>query len=117
MPAGYAISATQRVPLYQCSGTFCSPMPLDPPAPGEDLALEFYVTGLSYSATTTVLMGGELLPLIGVEPVEDSPGVDRVTARVPADFRLRGYLPLTIASGGEAGNQPTVRIRATPPAH
>ena len=55
------------------------------------------------------------LPVLGVEPAPGLAGVDMVTARVPADFPLRGYLPLTVSSGGEGGNQPTIRIRATSP--
>lgn len=72
-----------------------------------DRAFSIYVTGVA--ADATVLVSGVAVPTaIAGELV---PGVTRLDVTLPADFKLRGFLPVTLRSGGEISPAVTMRFR------
>ena len=74
--------------------------------------LTVYTTGLARATTARLTLGGQPLEDVTVSPVPDLPGVERVSARLPAGFRLAGYLPLELSVADAKANVTTVRIKA-----
>ncbi len=98
-PLGFA----GEQPLAQCASPgFCGVTALR--QPWADLVI--YTNGAR--AGLTAALGGELLELRGVRRLEN--GVAEVTLRIPADFPLRGVLPLVVRSAGGESNTAYLRL-------
>lgn len=72
-----------------------------------DRAFTLYVTGVSTEAT--VLVSG--VPVSALVVGDLVPGVTRLDVNLPPDFKLRGFLPVSVRSGGEVSPSVTMRFR------
>jgi hypothetical protein len=70
-------------------------------------AFTIYATGVDSDATVSV-SGVSVPTVIAGELVA---GVVRLDVSLPEEFRLRGYLPVTVRSRGEASPPVTMRFR------
>ena len=66
---------------------------------GDRVNVEVYLTGMRI-ASADVRISGLSVPVVSVGPAEAAEGVDRVEFQIPYSIPVRGYVPLTIAAGG-----------------
>lgn len=88
--------------------------PIDLGAPEEQVYLILFGTGIrrrSSLANVTVRVAGESLPPLYAGPQGDYPGLDQINVLLPAQWRGRGHLDLTVVVDGKTSNPVQLRIR------
>jgi hypothetical protein len=87
-------------------------VPVDLGAPGDQLFLSLYGTGVRGGASATATVGGAGVPVSAFAAVADYEGVDVVTiGPLPRTLEGRGEIDLALSVDGKAANLVKVNIR------
>lgn len=109
-----AAGTQQTVRVFECAPEplSCRAIPLDLGAPGEQLILLLFGTGLRHApAPVEVTIGGIRADLLYAGAQGQFAGLDQLNVRIPAALRGRGEVAVVVSAGGRTANPVTISVR------
>lgn len=103
-----------NVPVFQCGGSGCSPVPMDLGQPGDQTYLTLYATGIRGRASlsgVTALIGGIAAEVVYAGAQASYPGLDQVNIVIPQSLAGSGVVDLVLNVAGVAANTVMIAIQ------
>lgn len=103
--------APQATAAYDPASHTWIPAPIDAPSGGDEIYLVLYGTGIrNHSASVTLRIDGQEIPVLYAGPQSEYPGLDQVNALLPPDLKS-GPAEISVAVDGVASNTLTLVFR------